>query len=72
MRVVVEGLDCWRLIADDQPRPGDSWIDEELYDGGQSYLVNVVTGECIGVGLLNGYRLFRPKRDGHPRASRSG
>lgn len=64
MRVVVEGHDCWRVTADDAPKLGESWLDEELYDGGQSYLVDATTGKCIGVGLLNGYSLFRSERDG--------
>lgn len=60
-RVVVEGRDCWRVAARDAPRDGEpDWFD--VYDGGQSYLVDVSTGECIGVGLLNGYRLFGTER----------
>ena len=46
-RVVVQGCDCWRVTAHDAPQPADTWMDEEV-DGGR----------CIGVGLLNGYRLF--------------
>lgn len=61
-RIVVQGYDCWRVMADDAPRPGEPWMDEELYDGGQSYLVDVSTGDCIGVGLLNGYSLFRSSK----------
>jgi len=58
LRVVVQGNDCWRVMADDAPRPGETWMDEEI-DGGQSYLVDL-TGKCIGVGLLNGYSLLPP------------
>lgn len=63
IRIVVEGHDCWCVTADDAPKPSDSWLDEVLYDGGQSYLVDVTTAECIGVGLLNGYNLFRSERE---------
>lgn len=62
VRRVVEGHDCWYVMADDALRPGQTWLDEEI-DGGQSYLVDVATGECVGIGLLNGYRLFQPRRD---------
>lgn len=63
MRVVVKGYDCWRVMADDAPRPGDTWLDEELFDGGQSYLVDVTTGECIGIWGLYPY-LFRSEPRG--------
>lgn len=56
--VVVQGHNCWRVTAADALRPDQTWLDEEM-DGGQSYLIDVTTGECIGIGLLNGYSLFR-------------
>lgn len=58
-RFVIEGIDCWRVSADDAPQPGDTWLDEEI-DGGQSYLVDANTGECIGTYGLH-YHLFRPR-----------
>ena len=61
VRLIVAGRDCWRVTADDAPRPGASWLDDEV-DGSQSYLVDANTGECIGIGLLNGYSLFGTSR----------
>lgn len=61
-RVVVGGHDCWRVSADDTPPPGEpDWYFE--YDGGQSYLVEIDSGECIGVGLINGHTLFVPDKN---------
>lgn len=60
-RVVVGGHECWRVRADDVPPPGEpDWFFE--YDGGQSYLVDVDSGDCIGVGLINGHTLFVPDK----------
>lgn len=66
LRVVVEGLDCWRVTADDALRPDQTWMDEE-FDGGQSYLVDAFTGECIGTVAFGRYYLFRRGPDGQIR-----
>ncbi len=60
-RLVVRGHECWQVTADDVPPPGEpDWFFE--YDGGQSYLIGIESGECIGVGLINGNMLFVPDK----------
>ena len=60
-RLIVAGHDCWRVTADDALSPSESdWSFE--YDGGQSYLVETEGGQCIGVGLINGYTLVVPDK----------
>lgn len=56
-RSEVAGQDVWRVTADDAPAEGEpDWSFE--FDGGQSYLIDAETGECVGVGLLNGDMMF--------------
>lgn len=57
-RLLVGDRDCWKVVADDLPTAGeDNWLEQE-FDGGQAYLIDSVTGGCVGIGLLNGYRMF--------------
>ena len=61
-RAELDGRNLWRVAADDEPADGEpDWSFE--FDGGQSYLVDAETGECVGVGLLNGDMLFGAAKD---------
>jgi hypothetical protein len=52
----------WRVTAEDAPADGEpDWSFE--FDGGQSYLIDAETGECVGVSLLNGDMLFGTAKD---------
>lgn len=60
-RETVRGHDCWVVTARDVPAPGEpDWFD--VFDAGQSYLVDVASGECIGAGKTNGWTLFVPAK----------
>jgi len=61
-RAELDGRNLWRVAADDVPADGEpDWSFE--FDGGQSYLVDAETGECVGVGLLNRDMLFGGVKD---------